>query len=84
MDLSIELDTLVTESLMLGLSGDFMISTVLSLKLRHFLTRFDIFFVQVALNANTLALGNRDRNSPTWLNHFRNASLPSSFSPLFK
>lgn len=64
-DLSMQLETLVTESLMLGLSGDLMISTVLSLKLRHFLTRFEIFLVHVALNANTLALGNRDRSSPT-------------------
>lgn len=83
MAVSIFFDTFLTTNLMLGLSGETMISKDLSLRLRHFFTRLAVFFVHVALRANTLAFGNNDRSSPTCPNHFLNGSLPSSLCPLY-
>lgn len=64
---------------MLALFGDLKISTVFGPKHNCFITRFLIFCVQVALNATTLACGNKERSSPTEANHFLKACL---FSPL--
>lgn len=64
---------------MLALFGDLKISTVFGPKHNCFITRFLIFCVQVALNATTLACGNKERSSPTKANHFLKACL---FSPL--
>lgn len=73
MAISISLDILNTEYLMLLLFGDITICTVFGPNSNSFATLFWIFTVDVALSAITLDLGNNDLNSPIWANHFLNA-----------